>query len=52
MSLWDGLFQHMGQPIAQILLTKNDIADVRITPRHLLVSRLSLLLQFHADLVL
>ena len=28
MSLWDGLFQHMDQPIAQILLTKNDIADV------------------------
>jgi glutamate 5-kinase len=27
MSLWDGLFQHMEQPIAQILLTKNDIAD-------------------------
>jgi glutamate 5-kinase len=29
MSLWDGLFQHLEQPIAQILLTKNDIADVR-----------------------
>jgi glutamate 5-kinase len=28
MSLWDGLFQHLAQPIAQILLTKNDIADV------------------------
>jgi len=27
MSLWDGLFQHLEQPIAQILLTKNDIAD-------------------------
>lgn len=27
MSLWDGLFGHMSQPIAQILLTKNDIAD-------------------------
>ncbi|VUC22045.1 unnamed protein product [Clonostachys rosea] len=27
MSLWDGLFQHLAQPIAQILLTKNDIAD-------------------------
>jgi glutamate 5-kinase len=27
MTLWDGLFQHLTQPIAQILLTKNDIAD-------------------------
>lgn len=27
MSLWDGLFQHLEQPIAQVLLTKNDIAD-------------------------
>ncbi|KAF4124195.1 glutamate 5-kinase [Geosmithia morbida] len=26
-SLWDSLFQHMDQPVAQILLTKNDIAD-------------------------
>lgn len=34
MSLWDGLFQHMEQPIAQILLTKNDIADVRNVPDH------------------
>lgn len=28
MSLWDGLFNHLRQPIAQILLTRNDIADV------------------------
>ena len=27
MSLWDQLFGHMRQPIAQILLTRNDIAD-------------------------
>lgn len=27
MSLWDSLFNHMDQPIAQILLTRNDIAD-------------------------
>ena len=27
MSLWDSLFQHVGQPVAQILLTRNDIAD-------------------------
>lgn len=28
-ALWDTLFKHLGQPIAQILLTRNDIADVR-----------------------
>ena len=28
MSLWDSLFTHLEQPIAQILLTRNDIADV------------------------
>jgi glutamate 5-kinase len=28
MSLWDSLFAHLNQPIAQILLTRNDIADV------------------------
>lgn len=28
MSLWDSLFGHLSQPIAQILLTRNDIADV------------------------
>lgn len=27
MSLWDQLFAHMRQPVAQILLTRNDIAD-------------------------
>ncbi|WEW57932.1 Glutamate 5-kinase [Emydomyces testavorans] len=27
MSLWDSLFAHLRQPIAQILLTRNDIAD-------------------------
>ncbi|KJZ78951.1 hypothetical protein HIM_01724 [Hirsutella minnesotensis 3608] len=26
-SLWDSLFAHMAQPVAQILLTRNDIAD-------------------------
>ncbi|KAF7563822.1 hypothetical protein G7046_g336 [Stylonectria norvegica] len=26
-SLWDSLFNHLRQPIAQILLTRNDIAD-------------------------
>ncbi|MCJ1368911.1 hypothetical protein MMC20_000118 [Loxospora ochrophaea] len=28
MSLWDSLFTHVRQPVAQILLTRNDIADV------------------------
>ena len=28
MSLWDSLFNHLRQPIAQILLTRSDIADV------------------------
>ena len=28
MSLWDNFFGHYRQPIAQILLTRNDIADV------------------------
>ncbi|KAI9773596.1 MAG: hypothetical protein M1840_006870 [Geoglossum simile] len=27
MSLWDSLFGHLRQPVAQILLTRNDIAD-------------------------
>lgn len=27
MSIWDSLFSHMNQPVAQILLTRNDIAD-------------------------
>lgn len=26
-SLWDSLFSHLDQPVAQILLTRNDIAD-------------------------
>ena len=29
MSLWESLFAHLRQPVAQILLTRNDIADVR-----------------------
>lgn len=29
MSLWDNLFSHLRVPVAQILLTRNDIADVR-----------------------
>ena len=28
MSLWASLFAHLQQPVAQILLTRNDIADV------------------------
>jgi glutamate 5-kinase len=28
MSLWDSFFAHLGQPVAQILLTRNDISDV------------------------
>jgi glutamate 5-kinase len=28
MSLWDNLFSHLRVPVAQILLTRNDIADV------------------------
>lgn len=31
MSLWDSLFGHLQCPIAQILLTRNDISDVRIS---------------------
>jgi len=27
MTLWDQLFSHMRQPVAQILLTRNDVAD-------------------------
>jgi len=26
--LWDSLFNHLRQPVAQILITRNDIADV------------------------
>lgn len=32
MSLWDNLFSHLRVPVAQILLTRNDIADVCIIP--------------------
>lgn len=28
MNIWDNLFNHLQQPVAQILLTRNDIADV------------------------
>lgn len=28
MNIWDSLFAHLKQPVAQILLTRNDIADV------------------------
>lgn len=28
MSTWDSLFSHLRQPIAQILITRNDIVDV------------------------
>lgn len=30
MSLWDSLFGHLRVPVAQILLTRNDIADVSL----------------------
>ena len=29
-ALWDNLFGQLGQPIAQILITRGDIADVRV----------------------
>ena len=32
MALWDSLFSYLRQPIAQILLTRNDIADVSPPP--------------------
>lgn len=28
MNIWDSLFNHLKQPVAQILLTRSDIADV------------------------
>jgi glutamate 5-kinase len=28
-ALWDNLFSQLGQPIAQVLLTRGDISDVR-----------------------
>lgn len=30
-ALWDNLFGQLEQPIAQILLTRGDISDVRLT---------------------
>jgi glutamate 5-kinase len=27
--MWDNLFGQLGQPIAQVLLTRGDISDVR-----------------------
>lgn len=30
MNIWDSLFNHLKQPVAQILLTRNDIADVSL----------------------
>lgn len=30
MALYDDLFGQFNQPVAQILLTKNDLSDVRI----------------------
>ena len=33
MSLWDSLFGHLRIPVAQILLTRSDIADVRAFTR-------------------
>lgn len=32
MNIWDSLFNHLKQPVAQILLTRNDIADVSLSP--------------------
>lgn len=34
MSLYDDLFSQFNQPIAQILLTKNDLADVRTVSKY------------------
>ena len=31
-ALWDNLFSLLGQPIAQVLLTRNDISDVSRPP--------------------
>ncbi|KAK4123287.1 glutamate 5-kinase [Parathielavia appendiculata] len=39
MSLWDSLFTHLNQPIAQILLTRNDIADASDQETLALMSR-------------
>lgn len=34
MTIWDSLFEHLKQPVAQILLTRNDIADVSSHSMH------------------
>lgn len=36
MNIWDSLFSHLKQPVAQILLTRNDIADVSPSPTTLM----------------
>jgi glutamate 5-kinase len=41
MSLWDNLFSHLRVPVAQILLTRNDIADVCIPVSSSLMSLLT-----------
>lgn len=48
-SLWDGLFEHLRQPVAQILLTRNDIADVSLVPYVRLPSSWSVLISYHSD---
>jgi glutamate 5-kinase len=47
MTIWDNLFSLVGQPIAQILLTRSDIADVR----HYFLSYDSLLMNHAEDTV-
>ena len=37
-ALWDELFKQLRQPVAQILLTRNDIADVSISLQNILLS--------------
>jgi glutamate 5-kinase len=32
-ALWDNLFSLLGQPIAQVLLTRSDISDVHLVIR-------------------
>ena len=31
-ALWDNLFSQLGQPIAQVLLTRGDLSDVCVFP--------------------
>lgn len=47
MGIWDSIFQHLKQPVAQILLTRNDIADVSQCPRE--AGRLTLATGGHGD---